>query len=849
MVYKRGAIFLVTLLFFVSFAIASHTASVSTTYIPIYETTSANTTVSVTNSWPSMAAVNNVVISANGFSITASWENLLWLPTLSGNSISYYTPFAMLDRATTKIFGIEVAAQQVSENTTFQWNIATTDTSNDTQEKNLSILVIDDSSPPEISNTIPQNNSFIREGTKDQLFSMDATDPETGVQGISAAYGPCGNLTNNVQLVKSGNTYSSAVDLSSYADSTVLCYIFTATNNGGSSADSEGIMTIDGTAPTVQLAAPAQNAMMNSNSEFRFIGNDNLAPTLTCTLYADDLEINTTTANRGEETTVSVGDSPEGEHSWYVACTDLVGLSNSSETRTFTLDKTPPLINVTSPAKNSVNKAGVPIVVEVADNYNVSGVWYEYQGARYDVSPHFSINTENGTDGINTILITAADSAGNVAVLEYTFTIDKAPPQIQLVSPAENETVDLHVPYRFVATDNYDPLLDCKIYAHGKVVANGTAPNGNETLITGITEPGTRTYYIECTDDAENSGTSESRTIDVQDLSPPDILIDNIGAVERGQAAHIRATITDYSGVQNVSALITDSELNTYEITLSKNGDIYTADFPTDVNSPLGTYTLEITASDSLLNSNTARAEFQVVVAYVLTMQDIRKVHPKDSVLVKGNVRLENGTPVSQSRINLVLPLANATAGIDPATGDFAYTFEAPSKKGDYEVAAWIVSEYNVTYTASKTFEVYSNSGGGGHGGGDGGGHATVAMPEGNSGIVENNTESEEENKTVIVVNVPNENAASENSGILEKNVTSDDFGRVKGNETEEQGTGIGKATSFLSALGRINWAGLLWIVLLVLALALLMKMFSGKKKQSRLYAEMDDYIRKIRNK
>ena len=838
MIYKRGALFLALFLLIVSFASASHTASVSTGYVPIYETTSANVSVTVSNSLFSTNSINNVTILANGFNITGTFGLTGWNPNLLGNLINYYTTDHKISNWGSQTFGIELKADNVDQNTTAQWTVTTADTNNELQQNPLSILILNDDSPPQISNAIPQNNSFIRQGTNNQLFSMDATDPETGVQGISAAYGFCGNLSNNVQLTKANDTYSSLIDLSSYADSTVLCYLFTATNNGGSQATSEGIMTIDGVAPSVTLIAPNADAMMNNNSEFRYVGSDNLAPTLACALYVDSSEINSTVANNGEEVLVSVSDSPEGNHKWNVTCTDLVGLSNSSETRSFTLDKTPPLINVTSPASNSVNKAGIPVTVEVTDNYGIQNIWYEYQDTRYDnISSSFSVDTSNGTDGVNVITIHASDLAGNEAVLDYMFTIDRAPPQMDFISPAENTTVDLHVPYIFTATDNYDPLLDCEVYADNVLVANTTAQSGNQTLVIGITEPGSRTVFIRCVDDAENSADSSGRIIDVQDLSGPDITFQTIGAVARGNAVHIEAEITDYSGVENVSAILTDSEGTAQDISLSKNGDVYTADYPTTMSSPLGAYAVEITAADAIGNSNSQQEQFQVVYSYVLTMDVTSQMYPEEPVSITGNLKLDNGTPTAKTEINLVLPSGNATASIDPATGDFSYSFGAPSEPQSYEVAAWAVSEFDVMYEVRKSFEVISlPSSEGHHGGGGGGGHSTVTMPDTpNAGIL-NNTNNNEEKPQQVIVEIPNENSKVAEQAVQNNAVAE-----------ETNNAGIGRATSFFSALGSINWSGLLWILLLVLVLALVIKMFGGKGSNKRFSSDMDDYIRKLR--
>src|SRR3989338_4403417 len=118
MVYKRGAVFLVALLLLVSFASASHTATVSTDYTPIYETTSANVSLTVTNSLFSSHKIDNVMIKANDFTILGTFSILGWIPTLLGNEISYYTNDSKISNWGSQTFGVEVKSFQVSQNST-----------------------------------------------------------------------------------------------------------------------------------------------------------------------------------------------------------------------------------------------------------------------------------------------------------------------------------------------------------------------------------------------------------------------------------------------------------------------------------------------------------------------------------------------------------------------------------------------------------------------------------------------------------------------------------------------------------------------------------------------------------
>ncbi|MEM4336552.1 MAG: hypothetical protein QXG86_00935 [Candidatus Woesearchaeota archaeon] len=856
MVYKRGILFLLALLTFVSCVKAAHIPTVSVSYNPIYETTATNISLTISNSILSQHKIENVDIITNNFTILGSFELIGWFPTLiSEKEILYITNTSKISNWGSQTFGLEVKASKVEENTTVQWVIITKDTNNEIQQKDVSLMIINDESPPTLSNILPQNNSFIKEGTK-QTFSIDATDPETEISSVFLDYGLCGNITHHTQLQKINDTYFSLEDLSTYVNENILCYTFTAKNNGGESSSFSGVVTIDGTPPYLSLISPPQGAVMNSNSEFRFIAYDNLAPIVTCKLYIDGLEGGNITTKNGEETAISANESPEGTHNWSINCSDFVGLSNISETRQFIMDKTLPVITIKSPSSNSVNKAGIPVVVEVTDNYGIDKVQYSYQGLTYDVDANFSINTENATDGINTIIITAIDKAGNRAILEYNLTIDRAPPSIEILAPNEGSTVDVHVPYTFVTTDNYDNNLYCEIYVDGTIIANGTALSGEETLIIGLTEPGNKSYSIKCIDDADNSATTLPIMINVEDFSGPDIKIKDIPTLTRGNDIEVEAVITDYSGVESVDAVIKDSEGNSYDIDLKKNADTYKGIYKTTKQSPVGKYTLRITATDGIFNTNSVEEEFFVVYSYSITLNVPKQVRINEKVSISGSLLLDNGSLTNQRDINMMLPTVNITAPLDN-NGSFAYSFNAPSKTGKYNISVWSVSEQNITYSLTKTLDVITSprgSGGKVGSSGGGGGHSSAIMSGagGNSGILEQTENLSEEIKEVIV-NVPNQNAESENSGVLEKQEAEENYGRInipeKNNKDNNQ-KGIGKATSFISRFEQINISAFFWVLVLVLSVALLLKLLSkGGKGKDRFSEDLDSYIRKIRKK
>jgi hypothetical protein len=816
---KRGIYFLVLLILATSVS-AAHTATITSNYLQIYETTTANITLSVENSFFSTSSINNVTILPAGFHILSAISPTDWTLT-AGSVINYYTATSAISSWGSQNFGLELKADKVDADQTHTWTFTTTDYAKNSATNTLQFQVLNDDTAPLLLNIIPENSSFLKEGAS-QLFSVDVTDPETGVESVSLVYGLCNNVTNIAALAKNSNTYSDRLSFP-YSDSTVVCYRFSAVNNGGAVANYPGQLTIDGKPPVVQLSAPAENALMGNNSQFSFIAADNLAPTLNCLLYVDGRNEANTTADNNETTTIAASEAPEGTHKWAVRCSDLAGWEAASSERTFTLDKTAP--NITTSLRNGViMKAGTPVDVEVTDNYEVNQVWYEYLGQTINASESFSIDTTNGTDGENTVTIYATDSVGNLRTLEFKFIIDKLPPSIELVAPPEAATLDLHTTYFFTATDNYDPVLDCTL----RVANSSTAVSVNNSAtaeVSRITDVGEFKWYVECTDDADNKGTSEERSIKVIDISGPDIILAGIGTLPRGQTARISALVTDYSGVADVYAVIVDPSGNNQTINLEKDGNLYSANYLTTINSSLGDYEVIVNAADTLGNSADASDSFDLINSYIITVGISGSVKANQNVIATGTVLRDDGISLNTT-IQLQTP--SGTSAVDVISGSFSKTFKAPSKAGTYEVRATL-SINNFTFSETAQFNVKKS-------GSSGGSHS------GHSGIV-----------TPGIVEPPEEEIVPDNSGIMEpkkneskpEELNEDDQGENDNNQGENQDRNVpvGKASGIFS-LDTLKSSRLLWILLLVAMLAIILLLGSGRKKDK---FGLDSYLGKIR--
>ncbi|MCX6706779.1 MAG: hypothetical protein NT001_01415 [Candidatus Woesearchaeota archaeon] len=710
----------------------------------IYETNSADFTITVANSQDSRESINNISVATSGFSIddvkdSSGWHNVvdasnanlldwnIFIP--NGFDWIQYIPFIDLGISSdaAQNFRFNAKALKVDKDEAYDWPVTSIFHDKSADTKTIRVTVLNDYTGPELSGWNPSDRIFIKKGTKDLPAGIDAVDPETGVSQVFFNYVDCAQASNasaktSINLAKDLERYSSIADVSRYDDSINVCFSFIAENNGGALSNYSGRFTIDGIAPVVELIAPEDNALMNALSEFIFVSTDNLAPETYCKVYSDGNVSATMTALKGENTTVNVSGMPEGNHTWSVSCDDPAGWTGYSlETRDYILDKTPPTIIMNTPGNGAIIKAGTAVEINVADNIRLKDVYYTLNGEGMIVNDtpipadsFITLDTTDWEEGDKIITVTATDAAGNAAVENLVVIIDKTAPAVNLTAPESGGSYDYHIQYVFNTKDNYDKMIDCVLYIDNEAAANETVNTSDSSagVINFITKLGYHEWYVACTDDASNSRSSDVWNVTTIDTTGPDVAVNKLATVVRGrESAMINATLHDISGIDTTSvyADIADPNGVRYNISLSpvsdQNGD-YIGAFLTNAASPLGEYSLTVYAKDSNGNPSSASGSFNVTYGYVVLMTlDPSNVNTGQDVTVTGSVKKDDDSLVPDSSIGITLPDSTASAGIDPSTGGFTYVFSYGTG-GVYNISATITPENGFTFGDSEMLTV-----------------------------------------------------------------------------------------------------------------------------------------------
>ena len=455
---KRGVILAVLSLLLLPLVFASHSATITSDYNPIYETNPVNVTLTVENGLFSSHSINSVNVQTNGFAINNIAQLLGWTLT-NNNSINFFTTTNAISNWGSQNFGFTISADNVAQDTQNNWTVTTTDTDLDSQSNTLQFTILNDNTAPIITSTLP--GAFIP--GNNELFEVDANDSETGINSANLYFSNCdlifNNQTNTSSMQYTANTLLCVNGLCSLnKDLTAenegdICFRYDVSNNGGEISTTNNLTSIiDRTAPSVTLTSPNDGVFIAANSvDLIFSANDNYDNDLNCSV---DVNGNPNTVNGIGNLSYNLAVN-DGIYTWFAACTDEVALIQTTASRTFTVDNSSPNITITS---SSVTDRGNDAIINVSiedlgSGVNQSSITAEMIDANGNLTQVLIIagqitypTTIASTPGVYTVIITADDNLGQQASeslqfrVRETFAITLTLSQSQIDASTPNNT-------------------------------------------------------------------------------------------------------------------------------------------------------------------------------------------------------------------------------------------------------------------------------------------------------------------------------------------------------------------------------------------------------------------------
>ena len=277
-----------------------------------------------------------------------------------------------------------------------------------------------DATPPQVTVQEPDAGLVTQAATVHVSGSVsDLTKSTLTVNGVALTVAADGGFTGDVALTAGANTLA-----------------FVAVDAAGNRTQVDRALVRDNDPPVVTMASPSDQVLVRTTT-VTVRGTITDASAVTATLNGVTLTI---AADRSYQSTIALS---EGVNTITLVATDAAG--NATTTlRTVTLDTTPPVLVVSTPADNATTTNAQTTVAGTATDQ--SAVHVAVNGTAVTLATGGAFTTTTAlVVGANTITVVATDSVGNAATVVRTVQRSQAgpalPPDPTTVAPPLDRTV------------------------------------------------------------------------------------------------------------------------------------------------------------------------------------------------------------------------------------------------------------------------------------------------------------------------------------------------------------------------------------------------------------------------
>jgi hypothetical protein len=203
--------------------------------------------------------------------------------------------------------------------------------------------------------------------------------------------------------------------------------------------------TVDTTPPEVEITAPEARAYASSVAQVSVLAAD-LYSGISVALAEVDSSYNVTLSFNGSHYVGETLPLPDGLHTIRAFVNDTVGNMNGTESVTFNIDTTLPVLSNLIPQNGSLtNWANQMVYLNYYDNntgVDLGGIRLLVDGADVTgdamIYPDYLMQIQASAlpEGVHTIAVYVPDAVGNTATAEWNFTVDTKAPVITVVAPA-----------------------------------------------------------------------------------------------------------------------------------------------------------------------------------------------------------------------------------------------------------------------------------------------------------------------------------------------------------------------------------------------------------------------------
>ncbi|MDD5485933.1 MAG: Ig-like domain-containing protein, partial [Methanocellales archaeon] len=304
-----------------------------------------------------------------------------------------------LDNNTQTTIVLSPAINLIGNSTTYKVIAAANDSAlNSANSSDLYITL----QPPVLYLISPEYGYWDKDGNITFIFKYDSISFETA--NCSLYINGIYNQSNET----TANKIEATFNVAGIAEGQNQNWTINCTMNGIHVEDTR-IFHVDKTLPTIDLSYPSNAYNTNSTTiNFNWTATDNFDTSLLCNLTIDGVvNASNIVSPNATLTNHTVSGFAEGTHYWNVTCTDNAGNVNTSETRSFIIDRTPPTVLIDTPTN-------------IAKVYRKSGELFYVNFTYTELNPaNYTVNVYNSTETINTTTVNypvgGADKVANVS--------------------------------------------------------------------------------------------------------------------------------------------------------------------------------------------------------------------------------------------------------------------------------------------------------------------------------------------------------------------------------------------------------------------------------------------------
>ena len=472
---------------------------------------------------------------------------------------------------------------------TYYFYVYANDTANNTNQTDWRKIILD-TSPPIVTITTPNNNSY------HNINSIDL-NVTTNENADSCWYNI--DSGSNITLTAQNSTWYSDTITLTEGNHIINAYCNDTVNNIGKS---NANITIDLTKPTVLLKAPNNNIYTNNTSiDFVCYIQDNFA-IQNVSLYTNETswsikQTNTSGVNNDNYTFTET--LTDGTYLWNCLAEDKAGNKDTNNTNyTITIDTKYPQLTIILPENKSYNTTTIDFNYTLIETNNDT-CWYNLNDGSNITLPNCDNTTLSLTEGSYKLTLYANDTVGQTNNTIQYFTIDTTKPIITIDSPQNityttTNTIDLN--YTLTETNPNE----CWYNLDGGT--NITLTNCDNTTIT--TTNGAHNVTVYANDTAGNlNQTSLIFTIAVTNLI--------VTEENPTNNSYYNTTTIDLNATTNKAALECNYSLDSGS-NVSMNNDSTTHWYATSPTLTEGQHTVKYYCTDGTENSENNLTYFNI---------------------------------------------------------------------------------------------------------------------------------------------------------------------------------------------------------------------------------------------